>query len=178
MHGLVYVGTVICLGACLVVGQATSAGPSLSQEPGAQKLHPTEAQLVTSKKTLSKPQAKPTDEPTVKPTVKPMAKPTAKPTAKPKAKPKANSRTKVRHSAGSRGYWLDVTVKNPRCPACLKTLKTYLLALNGVREVNINYLAGREETVDILVRLANSLQRARVIERIKAHDLEILNTKS
>jgi hypothetical protein len=126
MHGLFYAGTVICLEACLVVGQATAAGPSLSQEP---------------------------------------------------AKPTANSRSKARQSPGSRGYWLDVTVKNPRCPACLKTLKTYLLALNGVQEVNINYLAGRDEKVDILVRLASSLQRARVIERIKAHDLEILDTK-
>jgi hypothetical protein len=74
-------------------------------------------------------------------------------------------------------YWLTVTVRNPNCPACLKTIKVYLLALNGVREVFINNLRAPEKNIDIKVRLAGAAQAARVIERVKAHDLEILGIK-
>jgi hypothetical protein len=74
-------------------------------------------------------------------------------------------------------YWLTVTVRNPHCPACLKTLKVYLLALNGVKEVFINNLRAPKKNIDIKVRLAGAAQAARVIERVKAHDLEILGIK-
>lgn len=72
---------------------------------------------------------------------------------------------------------LTITVRNPRCPACLKTLKTYLLALNGVRAVSIASLSTQKQKVDILILLAGATQGPRVIEVIKAHDLEILGTE-
>jgi hypothetical protein len=74
-------------------------------------------------------------------------------------------------------YRLTITVRNPRCPACLKTLKTYLLALNGVRGVSFDSITGKSGKVEITVKLGQAAKAKRVIERIKAHDLEVLATK-
>ena len=72
-------------------------------------------------------------------------------------------------------YALRITVKNPRCPACLKTLKTYLLEIRGVKSVWVHPMGARDLKAVITVTLDKRSLSPRVIERIKAHDLQILN---
>ena len=81
---------------------------------------------------------------------------------------------------------LTVTVKNPRCPACLTTLKGYLLEMSEVKAVRLGDL--RAATVNLAIDLnvqqsgggtarADKLIALKVINRIKAHDLAVLSTK-
>jgi hypothetical protein len=76
---------------------------------------------------------------------------------------------------------LTVTVKNPRCPACLKTLKGYLLEMPEVRAVRLVNFAQTGPLVKLPIELneaANKTAAAgKVIDRIKAHDLAVLSTK-
>src|ERR1700733_1571911 len=71
------------------------------------------------------------------------------------------------HRQGQRQHKLTVTVRDPRCPACLKTLRTYLLALNGVQDVSVHYVEKKREKVEISIRMVSSLTNSRVISRIK-----------
>ncbi len=79
---------------------------------------------------------------------------------------------------------LQIKVKDPGCPACLKTLSTYLLKMPGVKSVRLPTLTARHDKaaamsarppqlIDIWYA-PRAVSRERLIERIKQHDLEIV----
>ncbi len=72
-------------------------------------------------------------------------------------------------------YWLTVTVRNPHCPACLKSLKPYLLSQNGVRQVSIASLGSKAPSIAVKVQLDSVRNKPQVIKRLKARDFEIIS---
>ncbi len=79
---------------------------------------------------------------------------------------------------------LQIKVKDPGCPACLKTLSNYLLKMPGVKSVRLPTLTARHgnaaamparppQQVDIWY-VSKTVSRERLIERVKQHDLEIV----
>ncbi len=75
------------------------------------------------------------------------------------------------------GYRLSVWVRNPRCPACLRTIKTYLLAKHGVRYVQINSLESKGPEVELAIVVDSDRLRSEVVDLIRTRDLEILRLK-
>jgi hypothetical protein len=74
------------------------------------------------------------------------------------------------------GYNMTVRVRNPRCPSCLKALKTYLSSQNGVSKVFVDSIGSSKPEVAIKIKLALPKEHARLIEHIRARDFEILST--
>jgi len=66
-------------------------------------------------------------------------------------------------------------VKNPNCFDCLKTLKTYLLAIPGVKAVWLHPVMPKDPTALIVVVVEDKSLEQRVVDRAKAHDLLIVS---
>jgi len=70
---------------------------------------------------------------------------------------------------------IRIWVKNPNCPDCLKTLKTYLLAIPGVKAVWLHPVRPNDAIALIVVIVEDTSLEQRIVERVKAHDLLVVN---